>query len=149
LNNGTCFPNYDPSGENPYLCICSEHFYGAQCQNDKASVHIDLNMTETLSVRATVVQLYNYHAVSFMLLIEHQQIYNGFPSSIRYYHPDTDAPTLGVLKIYEDLSHPQYFLMYFLMYQSKINITSSPAYCPHASLLLSEGQFLPSMIIFT
>jgi hypothetical protein len=75
-----------------------------------------------------------------MLLIEHQQIHNGLPSSIRYYHSTTYAPALGVLKIYEDLSHPQYFLMYFL-HQSEINITSSPQDCPHASLLLSEGQF--------
>jgi hypothetical protein len=97
-------------------------------------------MKEGLSARATVVQLYNYHPHSFMLLIEHQQIYNGLLSSIRYYHSDTYAPELGVLKIYEDLSHPQYFLMYFLK-QEKINITSSPQQCPHTSLLLSEGQF--------
>jgi hypothetical protein len=105
-----------------------------------ASVHIDLNMRRTLSARATVVQLYNYHAVSFMLLIQHQEIYHGLPSSIRYYHPDAYALPLGVLKIYEDLSHPQYFLIYFL-YESKINITSSPQHCPHVSLVLSEGQF--------
>jgi hypothetical protein len=95
-------------------------------------------MTNTLSARAAVVQFYNYNPRSFLLLIEHQQISNGLPSSIRYYHPDTDAPSLGVLKIYEDLSHPQYFLMYFLN-QQKINITSSPQHCPHASLVLSEG----------
>jgi hypothetical protein len=105
LNNGTCFPNYDQSGENPYMCNCSQHFYGSQCQNDKASVHIDLNMTKTLSARATVVQLYNYQSRSFILLIEHQQIYNGLPFSIRYYHPDIDAPTLGIFKIYEDFYH--------------------------------------------
>ncbi len=138
LNNGTCFSNYDPSGENPYECLCSQRFYGSQCQDEKASVHIDLNMTKILSVRATVVQLYNYLSDSFMLLIQHQQIYHGLPSSIRYYHPDTDAPILGVLKIYEDLSHPQYLLMYFLV-QSKINITSSPRHCPHTSLLLCKG----------
>jgi hypothetical protein len=97
-------------------------------------------MKEGLSARATVVQLYNYHPHSFMLLIEHQQIYNGLISSIKYYHPDTNAPILGVLKIYEDLSRPQYFLMYFLD-QRKINITSSPQHCPHVSLLLSQGQF--------
>ena len=65
LNNGTCFSNYDPSGENPYMCICSERFYGNQCQNEKASVHIDLNMTKTLSARATVVQLYDYYTPYF------------------------------------------------------------------------------------
>jgi hypothetical protein len=105
------------------------------------TVHSDsmnLNANMTLPARATVVQLYNYHHRSCMLLIEHQQIYNGLPSSIRYYHRDTDAPTVEVLKIYENLSHPHYFLMYFLNRQ-KINITSFLAYCPHASLLLSES----------
>jgi hypothetical protein len=140
LNNGTCFLNYDPSGKNPPLCICSELFYGSQCEKEKASVRIDLNMRRTLSARATVAQLYNYDAVSLMLLIQHQQIYNGLPSSIRYYHSDAYILPLGVLKIYEDLSHPQYFLMYFL-YESRINISSSPQHCPHASLVLSEGQF--------
>jgi hypothetical protein len=98
-------------------------------------------MTKTLSARAAIVQFYTYNSASFQLLIEHQQISNGLPSSIRYYHSDTYAPSLGVLKIYEDLSHPQYFLIYFLEDQLKINITSSPQYCPHASLLLSEGLF--------
>jgi hypothetical protein len=132
LNNGTCFPNYDPSGENPYLCICSERFYG--------SVHIDLNMKRTLSARATVVQLYNIVTRSLALGIQYQQIHHGIPSSISYYHSAIIAPHIGILKIYEDLSHPQYFLVYFLIEQ-KINIPSSPAYCPHASLLLSEGKF--------
>jgi hypothetical protein len=97
-------------------------------------------MKRTLSARATVVQLYNYDAVSFMLLIQHQQIYIGLPSSIRYDHADSYALPLGVLKIYEDLSHPQYFFMYF-SYEPKINISSSPQHCPHVSLVLSKGQF--------
>jgi hypothetical protein len=138
LNNGTCFPNYDPSGENPHMCNCSQRFYGSQCQNEKASVDIDLNMTKTLSAHAAVAQLYTYINPSLMLHIEHQQVYNGLPSSIRSYHSSTYAPWLGILKIYEDLSHPQYFLMYFLI-QHKINITSSPQHCPHVSLVLSEG----------
>ena len=140
LNNGTCFPNYDPSGEHSHLCSCSEYFYGDRCQNEKASVYVDLNMTKTLSTRAAVVQLYNYFIDTFILIIKHQQIHTGLPSSIRFYHSDGDAPELGILKIYEGLSHPQYFLVYFL-HQSKINITSSPQHCPHSSLLIPKGQF--------
>jgi hypothetical protein len=139
LNNGTCFPNYDLSGENPYQCKCSERFYGSQCRDEKSSVHIDLNMTETLSARAAIVQFYFYITPSFGLNIRHQQVYNSFPSSIRYYHSDPVAPDLGILKIYEHWSRPQYFLMYFIFNQSKINITSSPQHCPHASLVLSES----------
>ena len=138
LNNGTCFPNYDASGENPYQCICSERFYGSRCQDEKASVHINLNMINKVSARAVVVQLYNYHLFSLLLSIQHQEIYNGLPLSIRYYHSDIYAPQLGVLKIYDDFLNPQYYLMYFLN-QSKINITLSPQYCPQTSLLLFEG----------
>ncbi|CAF3372263.1 unnamed protein product [Rotaria socialis] len=138
LNNGTCFPNYDPSGENAYRCVCSQHFSKYQCQNEKANIHIDLNMTKSLSFHATVVQLYYYVFPSLPLFNQHQQLFNRLPSSISYYFSDIYVPQLGVLKIYEDLSHPQYFLIYFLSNQHKINITSSPQHCPHTSILLSE-----------
>jgi hypothetical protein len=105
-----------------------------------ASVHVNLNMTHTLPVRATIVQLYDFETPSFQLLIQHQQVYHGIPSQINYYHSDIQAPLLGLLKIYEDLIHPQYFIMYSLS-QTSINITSSPQYCPHTSLLLSKGEF--------
>ncbi|CAF3365925.1 unnamed protein product [Rotaria socialis] len=70
-----------------------------------------------------------------MLLIQHQRVTYGFPSAITYNHPDAYAPYLGVLKVYEDLVRPVYFIMY-LLHQSEINITTSPERCPHASSLL-------------
>jgi len=140
FNHGTCFPIDDRSGEVPYMCRCSMRFYGSQCQNEMGSVHVDLNMTRIFSSYATVVQLYDFETPSFQLLIRHQRIYHDIPLKINYYHSDIYAPLLGLLKIYEDLIHPQYFIMYILA-QSRINITSSPQYCPHASLLLSQGEF--------
>jgi hypothetical protein len=141
FNNGTCLPNYDRSGEKPYKCNCSQRFYGNRCQNEKTSVLVALNMTKALSARATVMQLYNYLIFGLALTIQHQKVYYGLPSTIRYYSPSLNAPTFGVLKIYEGLSHPQYFIMYVLN-RTVINITSSPQYCPHASSLLSTGEFL-------
>jgi hypothetical protein len=105
-----------------------------------ASVHVNLNMTHTLPARATVVQLYDLETTSFQLILRHQQVYDGIPSKINYYHSDIYAPLLGLLKIYKNLTQPQYFIMYSLT-QTLINITSSPQYCPHASLLLSKGEF--------
>ncbi len=141
LNNGTCFPTDDRSGEAAFMCLCSKRSYGDRCQYEMASVHVNLNMTRTLPVRATVVQFYDFETPSFQLLIQHQQVYHGIPSMINYYHSNIHAPLLGLLKIYEDLIHPQYFIMYSLPQTSIINITSSPQYCPHASLLLSKGEF--------
>lgn len=35
LNSRTCFVSYDRSGEEPYICKCSERFYGNRCQHEK------------------------------------------------------------------------------------------------------------------
>lgn len=141
LNNGTCLSNYDRSGEQPYMCHCSERFYGNQCQYDRANVLVTLNMTRAFSAHATVVQLYSFHTRS-ELVIQYQQAFHGVPSMITYYDPSTVAPPFGLLKIYEDLSNPQYFIIYVFAPRPLINITSSPKHCPHASSLLSEGELL-------
>jgi hypothetical protein len=105
------------------------------------SVHVDFNMKNTSSIRATVVQLYDIETPSFQLLIRHQQIYHAVPSSISYFDSDIQAPSIGLLKTYENLTHPQYFIMYVFVRLSRINITSSPEHCPHVSILLSNGAF--------
>ena len=137
LNNGTCRPNHDISGEASYVCVCSKRFHGDRCQNKKAAVHVDLNMTNVFSARATVVQLYHVGR-SLNLRIEHQQVYHGLPSTIQYDHADAYAPSLGFLKIYQDIAVPQYFIMYNLN-RTIINITSSPQPCPYVWSLVSKG----------
>ncbi|CAF3598312.1 unnamed protein product [Rotaria sp. Silwood1] len=141
LNKGTCFPTDDWSGEKAFMCVCSKRFYGNRCQYVMGSVHVNLNMTRTLSVHATVVQLYDLEIPSFQLFIRHQQVYSGMPSDITHYHSGVYAPLLGLLKIYENSTSPKYFLVYILAQVSIINITSFPQYCPHASLLLSKSKF--------
>ena len=140
FNGGTCHLTMDRSGDASYMCTCSQQFYGDQCQNAKASVHVVLNMTNASSVRATVIQLYDI-VKPLKLFIQHAKVYDGLPSTIHYDHTDFFAPLLGVLNIYEGLAHPKYFIMYVLI-QSLINITSSPEHCPHVSSLLSECEFL-------
>jgi hypothetical protein len=141
LNNGSCLSTDDHSGEAPYTCSCSKRFYGDRCQYEMGSVHVDFNMKNTSSIRATVVQLYDIETPSFQLLIRHQQIYHAVPSSISYFDSDIQAPSIGLLKTYENLTHPQYFIMYVFVRLSRINITSSPEHCPHVSILLSNGAF--------
>jgi hypothetical protein len=142
LNNGTCFPNYDLSGERLYLCQCSARFYGYKCEYEKASIHINLNLTNVFSTRASVVQFYDYQPKVLLLIIAYQKVYIGVPSSISFYRSTLYAPPFGILKIHNGSSQPQYFLIYCLFRQTQIKITPSPQYCPHTSLLLSEGQFL-------
>ena len=97
-------------------------------------------MTQTLSARATVIQLCTFHVYNFLLLIKHQQVSRALPSSFKYSHSNVYLPEVGVLKIYEDLSNLKYFLMYVLWNQVNISFTLSPTPCSHASLLLSKGQ---------
>ena len=146
-NNATCIVQSDLSGEAAYVCICSNRFYGNQCQNKKASVHINLNMTNIFSIRATVVQLYDIPGIT-KLLIRHQQAYYGLPSTIHYDHNDFNVPRLGILKIYTHSTHPQYFIMYSQQ-QRILNISSSPQQCPHASSLLTKGKDSKQLILIT
>ncbi|CAF0803116.1 unnamed protein product [Adineta steineri] len=141
LNNGTCFSTDDQSGEASYMCHCSKRFYGNRCQYEMGSVHVDLNMTHLSSIGATVVQLYDIQTPSFQLLIQHQQVSYTIPSKINYYHSAAYAPSLGLLKIYENLTYPEYFIIYSLTQKSVINITSTPEHCPHVSLLLIKSEF--------
>ncbi len=140
FNNGTCFIKDDRSGEASHMCLCSKRFSGDRCQYETRSVHVELNMTNTSSIQAAVVQLYDIHTSSLQLIMRHQEVYRAVPSRIDYYHSDVHVPSLGLLKIYENLTSPQYFIMYSLA-QSTINITSFPEHCPHTSLLLPESEF--------
>ncbi|CAF1627030.1 unnamed protein product [Adineta ricciae] len=139
LNNGTCITYYDPSGENLLQCKCSEGFFGRQCENVKPSVHVHLNMTQSMSTRAVVIQCYDYPFLSPVLETKDQQLYKTLPSSVRLYQSKQSISALGILKIYQDLLQAQYFLIYCLTSQLTINITSSPQYCSHASSLLPKG----------
>jgi hypothetical protein len=137
-NNATCHSSFDPSGEKPFKCICSSEFHGSRCQYEKAYVHVQLNITTIPSARATVLQLYDILNSDLTLLIRHQKIYSSVPFNIAYQCPRTHAPLLGILKIYQHASHPQYFLVYALN-QSRINITSSPQRCSPVTALLLSG----------
>jgi hypothetical protein len=141
LNNGTCHVTYDPSGERPFSCFCSQFFDGYRCEHEKMSIRVDIvNLTVTEQV-AVVSQFYDVHVRSLELQFVHQQVYRGLPSSIRYNYGQVLQPILGVLKIYDrSLAPPLYFIMYIQHGVSKINITSSPAQCPHVSILLSQGR---------
>jgi Low-density lipoprotein receptor domain class A/EGF-like domain len=148
LNDGTCFPTYSPSGEQAFICTCSNRFYGKHCEREKASVRVRLNMTTTSSIQATVVQLYNIATPSLTLLIQHEKVYPGMTLKLSYLHSDHNAPYLGLLKTYDNNEQLQYFIMYAML-RPVIDIDSVPQYCPHASLLLFKSKLLSIETIFT
>jgi hypothetical protein len=103
LNNGTCFPSYDISGENSYLCNCSQQFDGSQCQDEKAPVHIDLNMTNTLSVL-----LCNYTSMTLLIL----SFKSSISKSIMVCHLQLD--TTALLPIYPHLEFLKFMKIYYV-----------------------------------
>jgi hypothetical protein len=115
------------------------------------SVHVGLNMTNTSTIQATVVQFYDIDVSSSQLILHHQQVYQTLPSRIDYSHSYVYAPSIGLLKIYENFTSPKYFLVYHWASTTAINITSIPQHCPHASSLLSENinnQSTPSVFFY-
>ncbi|CAF3252140.1 unnamed protein product [Rotaria socialis] len=139
LNNGTCFHTHDRSGEVPFICICSQRFYGDICEIEKAQVLINFTMTNTSSINVNVVQLYDVETSSLELHVRYQKAYQGMSSNFSYFHPDAYAPYLGVLKIYADGEKAQYLIMY-ASHQTAIKITSLSKKCPHVSSLLSKSN---------
>lgn len=138
VNNGTCIYTHDPSGERSVLCVCLKLFYGDRCQYEKATILINVNMTFTSSV--SVVQFYDIDTSSLELLIQHQQVYDELPRTIRYDHGRPVAPIIGILKKYDWSSDLRYFILYVQPNVSIINITSTPRHCPNALQLLPQGK---------
>ncbi|UJR18900.1 hypothetical protein I4U23_022028 [Adineta vaga] len=139
LNGGICHPTYDLSWKKSFVCMCSKGFYGDRCQKSPSSVHIRFNNTSISLVRAAVIQLYSILGSSLEFSIKHQQVYQDLPSIMTVNHPETMAPPIGLLKIYDHFLMSKYFLLYSLR-QSLINITSSPRHCPLASSYLSQDM---------
>ena len=139
--SGTCHLTYDPSGDKPVICECSEQFYGGRCQYEKVSIAVKVNMTSAPSV--SVIQFYDIDIIG-KLVLQHQMITIGLPLSIHYYHDRQKAPSLGLLKIYEGFSDPQYYVLYIQINGTLINIISTPRFCPNAVSLLCKSKLFVS-----
>ncbi|CAF4049522.1 unnamed protein product, partial [Adineta steineri] len=136
--NATCYPSYDPTGENNVICVCSERFYGDRCQNEKLMIHIQVNMTALITV--SVTQFYDHFKLFNTLLLSHQQVTHGLPQIIRYDNDREKFPLMALLKIYQEMLSPRYFIVYAQWLTGPINITSTPVECPHVLDILSQGN---------
>lgn len=142
LNNGSCIYTYESYGGNSFVCVCSKLFYGDRCQHAKMTIQVQLNtlnITEKSS-RGSTVQFYDVDRDTLTLILQHQQVTQGFPFNIYYAHGHTIAPLLGILKMHYDLFETKYFIIYIRPNTSSINITSSPEHCPRASSLLNTSK---------
>jgi hypothetical protein len=136
--NATCYPSYNPSGENNVICVCSEGFYGDRCQNEKLMIHIQANMTPLVIV--SVTQFYDYVIPFNIFSLSHQQVTHGLPQIIRYGNERKEFPLMAVLKIYQELSNPRYFIVYVRRFAGPINVNSTPEECPHVLDIFSQGN---------
>ncbi|CAF1254201.1 unnamed protein product [Adineta steineri] len=138
-NNGTCSSIHYQSAESSYVCSCTDRFYGEHCNEEKASVYINLNTTEMKSIRAAVIQLYDVEISSLRLIIQHQKAYRDIPLKFTYFHPNVTAPYFGLLKLYKDDEDAQYFILYVSL-QTQIKVNSTPKHCPHVSSIFFNGK---------
>ncbi|CAF1635205.1 unnamed protein product [Adineta ricciae] len=98
--NSTCHPTYDPSGEKPFICLCSEEYYGDQCQYEKVPVYIRMNLTTTTlsDTIISVIQFYDLTTAAISLKLLKQQVKHGIPKIIRYNHGRKTSPPIAILK---------------------------------------------------
>ena len=139
--NSTCYPSYDPSGENPIICECSKQFYGDRCQHEKLNIYIRINMT--IAARASNIQFDDVFRPSSKMKLHHQQIMCDLQKIIEFNHGRNYIPALSILKIYQELPSPRYFILYIQSFRRKlINLTITPEECPHVLELLSQSNVL-------
>ena len=143
LNNGSCIYTYESYGGDAFQCNCSKSFYGDRCQYAKVAIQVRLNTTSIIngSPRASTIQFYDVDLKTFKLILRHQQITKGFPTSISYAHGLETAPALSVVKAYYDSNQPKHFIIYIRQNRSSINIASTPENCPYAPLLLEKSKY--------
>jgi hypothetical protein len=106
------------------------------------AIQVELNTSTIVeSPRASTIQFYDVNPNTLRLILQHQQVTQGFPSSIFYAHGHVVAPTLGVLKAHYDTSQPRYFIIYLRPNTSTINISSPLEHCPLAASLLNKSKY--------
>ncbi|CAF1414436.1 unnamed protein product [Adineta steineri] len=146
LNNGTCHLKNDPSGQKSFICKCSKYYYGDYCEKIKLSIYINLNMSR--HTLASIIQFYDVRLSKLQLLIQHQQVVSGLPTSIRYNHDRILAPPLAILKVYDSLSKYQYYILYIQQNVTNIHINSTPQQCLHVTSFSYMQNYTSTTTIF-
>ncbi|CAF1545122.1 unnamed protein product [Rotaria magnacalcarata] len=147
LNNGTCFPLLDPSLLNLFKCICTPQFYGKNCENEKTSVYIELNITQEDEIHALVVQYFDYDTTTLELIIKKQVLSEVVPASFTFSLGQELVPVFSLLKLYGSDYEPRFHLLYIKQNASTVNISSTvnknTTFCPKsATFFVNRSKFI-------
>lgn len=134
LEGGTCVITYNSADISTYTCLCSDLFEGNHCEFPKGAVNIMIipssnSLLQISDIIATTISYSDFHDATLRLNARHQEVYDALPShlhltysqKVNYY-----APSMSVLKLYRSNyrdEEPQYYILYFFPFRSKINIT--------------------------
>ncbi|CAF0981912.1 unnamed protein product [Didymodactylos carnosus] len=148
MNNSTCYSTHDLSSTTPYICLCTNKYYGDRCQYEKISIKIHLNIENLTSsskneILASVIQYYDTDNITFDFILKYQQVYSLTPSNFEYYHEQIIAPIFGILKLYQKDYQSLYYILYIQQNQTIINVTTDLRnYCPHIDTLLTTDFWI-------
>ena len=94
---------------NEVRCLCSENYFGEECQHTKASLLLDFrNETiERSSIR--VIQLITYDSIKMQFNIERQHLMLN--NIERLFYENFQLPPIGLLKVHEN-DHIHFYLLY-------------------------------------
>jgi hypothetical protein len=113
-NGGSCYLTYDRSHTRPFQCICTNDFYGDDCQFPKHSVLLRLDKSFS-KILATSIQYYDVDRDLFDLYLRDQQLYIGQPLETQMGYDQDNTPSMIVIKSYTErhqLQRPIFHLIY-------------------------------------
>ena len=140
-NNGSCYHTYDPIGERRFVCKCDKVFQGDVCQYENSPIQIEIaSFISEKDSLASVIQYYDIHYITFKLIPRHQQVFVGIPSRLRFDHNQIQVPVLGILKLHNNLTTANYYIIYIQPNRTTINLTSTPDRCPHVDSLIPQSK---------
>jgi hypothetical protein len=104
-NNGTCHSN--PEADQ-FICLCDIFHSGDQCQFKKLAVRLQIKNSP--SHRAAVVQYFDIDFYTLDLLLVDQIIYDPLPDFLHYLRVGKTAPALIMVKFYSDAENEIYLI---------------------------------------
>jgi hypothetical protein len=146
-NGGSCYLTYDRSHTRPFQCICTNDFYGDDCQFPKHAVILRFNESSPLfsKILATSIQYYDVDRDLFDLYLRAQQVYIGRPLETQMGYEQDNTPSMIVIKSYTEhyqLQRPIFHLIYSQQNsKALINITAqltSENECAHTHTLFES-----------
>jgi len=133
--------SYELADMENYTCICTNLYYGINCEIPKASVTITIDSTySSVILIAMVIQYYDIDLrTPADLILRNQQVFNSIPQEAVYHHDQLISPIIGIVKLYGNdylTNEPTYYLGYLQQNLKDINVTNDlQSKCAHVQSL--------------